>query len=362
MSKKIISLFLSVLMLFGCAGFSACAEESVGVPLSAGREALQARFEKGIGPETNGYSIDYRYFSPVSDSDTVTAKKYPLVVWLHGMGEGSHEGEQIIGNDIAFWSSSDYQSRFKGSGGAFLFVPRSIEEKMIYWDDSMIEPLRAALDDFIAKNIENIDLSRIYIGGFSMGGKMTLKMAVAYPETFAAAFPICPAWDLPDEYASYLADMPVWLTSGKQDPLVNYASSVAPTWEKIIKASNDPDNCRFSTLSKTLRPDGSNAPSGHHAWIAVTNDMFSSDNENYPSMSTVDGNGKDVTLTYPDGMISWLSSFTSDYDGTPGNGSGNIKVEEKNANLFSLETVEKIIITIIELVQKIIEIFVFRVR
>ena len=40
-------------------------------------------------------------------------------------------------------------------------------------------------------------------------------------------------------------------------------------------------------------------------------------------MNTVDGLGNKVTLTYPDGMISWLSSFTSDYDGAPATDSGN---------------------------------------
>lgn len=335
MTKKILALLLSALMIFGCAGVSAFAAESGAVSLAAGHEALQAQFQKGVGPETNGYSIDYRYYSPVSDGDT---EKYPLVIWIHGMGDGAYEGKQIEDYNFVNWSSAEYQARFKNSSGAFLFAPRSVEEKMIFWDDSMIEPLRAALDDFIVKHADNIDLTRIYIGGYSMGGKMTLKMAVAYPEMFAAAFPICPAWALTDEYAPYLADMPIWLTSGKQDPLVNYAASVAPTWKKIVAASNNPTNCRFSTLSQTSEPDGSSAPSGHHAWIAVGNDMFSSTDGDYPNMTTVDGKGNAVVLTYPDGMISWISSFTSDYDGTPGKGSGNIVPAEDN--LFSFGTIK----------------------
>ena len=48
----------------------------------------------------------------------------------------------------------------------------------------MIVPLKAAIDDFIAQHRDTIDTTRIYIGGFSMGGKMTLKMTIAYPSFF----------------------------------------------------------------------------------------------------------------------------------------------------------------------------------
>ena len=54
-------------------------------------------------------------------------------------------------------------------------MPRSHEEQYLYWNDSMIVPLKAAIDDFIAQHRDTIDTTRIYIGGFSMGGKMTLK-------------------------------------------------------------------------------------------------------------------------------------------------------------------------------------------
>lgn len=340
--KKILSVILSVLMLMSVLSVATFAAE--GVSLTDGISALKAQFEKGVGPKTNGYAIDYRYYSPVKTDDD---GKYPLVIWLHGMSEGSSEGKQIEKNDIAYWTSTEFQSRFTGAGGAYILAARSLEEKLLFWDDCLIEPLRAAIDDFVAKNADNIDLSRIYVGGFSMGGKMTLKMAIAYPELFAAAFPICPAWSPSESEIAYLADMPVWLTSGVRDPLVNYNASVVPTWNSIVAASNEPSNLRFSTLEKTLYPDGSSTSSGHHAWYAVTYDMFAVDNGDYPSMKTVDGNGDAVTLTYPDGMISWLSQFTSDYDGAAGEGTGNIVVDDDSAPLFSLKTIINIIKSIL---------------
>ncbi len=328
--KKLTSLFLAiVILIMSCLSAGA-------VSLSDGLDALKAEFAAGEGPVVDGYSIDYRYFSPVKNNDTT---KYPLVIWLHGMGEGKSEGKQIEKNNIAYWTSDEFQSRFSSAGGAFILAARSREENGITWENCMIEPLRAAIDDFIANNKNNIDLSRIYIGGFSMGGKMTLKMAVAYPEMFAAAFPICPAWAPESKMTDYIADVPIWLVSGKNDPLVNYTLVVKPTWHNIITSSNNPADCRFSTLSTVRYPDGSRTTSSHHAWFSVNYDMFAIDNGDYPDMTTVNGLGEEVKLTYPDGMISWLDAHTSDYDGAKGIGTGNIKDGDNTDLLLTAETI-----------------------
>lgn len=329
--KKLLSIALCFVMLFTlCTPAFACTTDDT---YDDNLEELQNQFLYGEGPETNGYTIDYRYFSPVKDDDNA---KYPLVIWLHGMGDGAEEGKQVKASDIAFWTSDDFQSRFKGSEGAFIFAPRSPEEDNIYWSDDLIYPLRAAIDDFIAEHKDNIDLSRIYIGGYSMGGKMTLKMAVAYPELFAAIFPICPAWTPSVETLSLIADIPVWLTSGKLDPLVNYYFSVTPLWGNITESNNSPADCRFSSLTFVKYPSGNPTSSSHHSWFAVNHDMFSSDNGDYPYMKTVDGNGNQVTLTFPDGMISWLSSHTSDYDCTPATDSGNEEAKQSGEGFLAV--------------------------
>lgn len=323
--------FISVILALTCI-FSLCTSVFA-VSFDSGIEALRAEFVAGEGPVEGDYSIDYSYFSPVKENDTA---KYPLVIWLHGMGDGSEVGKPIKKSNVAYWASDEFQARFKPAGGAFILAARSREENGHFWSDDMLEPLRAAIDDFIAKNKENVDLTRIYIGGYSMGGKMTLKMAVAYSDMFAAAFPICPAWSPSEELCEYIADVPVWLTSSKRDPLVNYYMAVTPTWEKIVAASNNPENCRFSTLTKVCYEDGSKTSSSHHAWYAINHDMFSAENGAYPYMSTVDGNGNTVELTHPDGMISWLTSHTSDYDGTPIGGKGNIKPGDKTENMIDV--------------------------
>lgn len=326
--RSMAAIILALITVFGCI-FSANA-----VSMDKGIDELKNQFVYAEGPVAGKYSVDYRYFSPVKENDT---QKYPIVVWLHGMGDGAYEGAQVEKSNVAYWASDEFQSRFAPSGGAFIFAARSREENGIYWSNEMLEPLRAAIDDFIAKNKANVDLTRIYVGGYSMGGKMTLKMAVAYPEMFAAAFPICPAWAPSDDAVKLISDMPIWITSSTRDPLVNYYLAVSPTFDAIANASNVAADCRFSTLTKVCYHDGKKTSSSHHAWFAINYDMFSIENGDYPYMSTVNGLGEEVTLTYPDGMISWLSSHTSDYDGTPIAGTGNITSDMKTDNIIAAD-------------------------
>lgn len=339
--KKVLSILLSVLIM------ASCMIPAFAVSISEGTGALNNQFEKGVGPKVNGLEIDYRAFSPVKENDTA---KYPLVVWLHGMGNGSSEGVQITASNIGYWTSEEFQARFT-NGGAFIFVPRSNELKGVCWNNNTTEPLKAAIDDFIAKNIDNIDLSRIYIGGYSMGGKMTLQMAISYPEMFAAAFPICPAWSPSQDALSFIADMPVWITSGKGDPLVNYYFSVTKTFENLSAITTVPEDVRFSLLSKVCYEDGTKTMSAHHAWYAVNHDMFSSENGAYPYMTTVNGKGEEVTLTYPDGMISWLCSQTSDYNGEPSVGTGNLSAVGSTGNLTAAMSLIEFFKTLIEAIK-----------
>lgn len=302
--KKIISILLTITLVFSCTCVFAGA-----VPLNSGKKALKEQFAYGQGPNVNGYSIDYRYFSPATEEG---ATKYPLVVWVHGHSHGQYEGYQIESNSISNWASDEYQARFGETGGAYILAVRAPEEDGISWSDNLMKPLKYAIDDFILKNKDTVDTTRIYIGGFSLGGMTTFKMATLYPEMFAAIFPICPYITISNSDASNFADTPVWLVSGKLDPLVSY-SRTQKNWNAVINTTNIAEHCRFSTLSTVCYPDGTLAPSAHYSWEAVTSDMFSSNNGDYPHMSTVTGTGEDVSLTYPNGMISWLTQFTSNY-------------------------------------------------
>lgn len=320
--KKIIPMLLAALFLLnicsvGAFGGYADIVKDLG--------AAELNFVDGIGPETKECVLDYKYFSPVKNNDTT---KYPLVIWLQGQGDNESPGAQLGGSDIVAWATDEMQHRFKDAQGAFIFVPRAPGDG---WKKDFVEPLKATLDDFIEKNKNNIELTRIYLGGYSLGGWMSFNIAALYPEMFAAIFVACPALRLTKDVAEGIADIPIWITSGKNDIAVNYYTRVKPTWNKILSNTNIPEQCRLSTLSKATYPDGNLTGYGHSSWYAINYDMFSSQDGDYPRMSTIDGRGNTVKLTYPDGMISWLSEFKSNYDGSGGTGSEN--AEDENTTI-----------------------------
>ena len=310
--KKVLSVLLCVLLVFSI-GFTGIAANPDEIP------ALKAKFVDGTGPDVNGLSVDYVYFAPAAPEGT----KLPLVVYFHGAGQGAAPRAQIEENNFSLWASDEIQGRFTG-GGAFLFVPRSHEENGDYWNDESVVSVKAAIDGFIAENADRIDLARIYVGGFSMGGKMTLKMASSYPDFFAAAFPLCPAYEPSDEQIGAIAETPVWLIVSRFDIIAGYYTFSESIWNTLCEKTRVPADCRLTLFGRVKYPDGKNTSSNHFVWFALANDLFTYDGGKYPNAVTTDAAGREITLTYPNGVVSWLCGHTSDYAGEPTEPNGTL--------------------------------------
>jgi len=301
--KRIICVILSLIMLMqlGIAAFAAD-PDSV--------DALKEKFKDGVGPEVDGLSVDYVYYAP----ENTAGEKLPLVLYFHGKDQGGKPRDQIDINNFPLWASDEIQQRFTG-GGAYLFVPRSHEERNEYWSDEYVPAVKAALDDFIAQHADTIDMTRIYVGGFSMGGKMTLKTASSYPDFFAAAFPMCPAYNPSDEQLEAIADIPVWLLVSRFDIIAGYYTYSEDIWNRLCEKTNVPEECRLTLFGTVKYPNGKKTLSNHYVWFALANDMFTYDEGKYPNAVTTDATGKEIELISPDGVVSWLCAHTSDYSG-----------------------------------------------
>lgn len=298
--KKTISVTLTVFALFLCLAFS-----SLAVSLNDGADALINQFQSGES------KLDYVWYSPVKSESDET--KYPLVVWLHGNSSGDYPGHQLRKSCIYNWSSEEYQKRFKNAGGAFLLLPRCPTGGLnpIAWGIERKSALKKTIDSFIKENSESIDISRIYIGGYSMGGKMTLIMASDYPEFFAAAFPMSPVYEPTRGELRSMAQMPLWLFVNKNDEYISldYNTVVKPNWKYFCSQAAFPEESRFTVFSTFYHAEGVENPNDvHNTWDAVTYDMFMKSGEVYYASETVNAKGEKVELTYPNGVISWLSS------------------------------------------------------
>lgn len=325
--KKLLSLFLIFTLMLSCFATGAYAVENpkTALPLSAGLEQLRAEFEFDVADESNGYALDYYYYSPVGANDT---GKYPVVIYIHGIGHGSYVGSQLDDSHFVTWASQELQSKWQNAGGAYLILPRCPEDKLQYWNKSFVEPLRELIDGFIEKHAENVDTSRIFVGGSSAGGEMTWDLAIAYPEYFAGIYPLAATGTRSTEDIQKTKDVAIWVFASKKDPLVNYALNVEPQWEKICEYNTKPAKCRLSTFGEVLNPDGTKADSNHRLYTTIKYDFFTIDGKPYPNVTTVNANGYNVSFKDSKGMIYWMSNTTSEFQTSSEGGTTTIKTFE----------------------------------
>ncbi|WP_278247736.1 glycoside hydrolase family 3 N-terminal domain-containing protein [Candidatus Soleaferrea massiliensis] len=279
---------------------------------SAGQKNLIAdEFEKGSVSYTDekygDITLNYGSWSPAEDE-----KKNPLIIWLHGAGEGGTDPDVVhLGNKVVNLATDDIQQYFDG---AYVLTPQA---PTMWMDDgsggyntdgsTMYEgALMNLIEEYVAAN-DDIDMNRIYIGGCSNGGFMTMKMIIAHPDYFAAAYPICEA--LPDQYISdqdieNLKDLPIWITQAANDTTVKPSETAIPTYNRLIEAGAS--NVHFSYFKDVVDTSGkyTNADGtpyqymGHWSWIYTLNNECTLDYDGTPVLL----NGEETTI------MEWLAA------------------------------------------------------
>jgi predicted peptidase len=165
-------------------------------------------------------TMPYRLFVPPAYDQS---KKYPLVLWLHGAGSiGRDNLKQISQASLRgthTWTAPQVQAKHP----AFVLAPQSHSGSWITDMPTVLELLDSVEKEF------NIDATRIYIAGQSMGGNGTWHFITSRPELFAAAIPLC-GWGNPNR-ANQITQMPIWAFHGAADPTVPAAES-----QKMIAA------------------------------------------------------------------------------------------------------------------------------
>lgn len=312
--KKLFVFVLAFVMLFtaNIAFASAADRTKTALPIDVGLEMLRQQFEYGVSDECNGYALDYHYYSPAGENDR---EKYPVVIYLHGIGHGSYVGSQLADSTMPYWASRELQSKWTDTGGAYILLPRCPEDELQYWSKTFVDPLRTLIDSFIRDHAKNVDTTRIFVGGSSAGGEMTWDLAIKYPEYFAGIYPLAATGTRSDEDIKAIKDVSVWCFASTLDPLVNYNTNVIPQWDKICKYSTDPANSRLSSFGTVMNPDGTKGDSNHRLYTTISYDFFTVDGEPYPNVITVNGKGRTVKFEDSKGMIYWMSNTHSSFDG-----------------------------------------------
>ena len=234
---------------------------------------------------------DSACFNPFHPEDVAVPQKAPLVVYLHGAGEGkgSTQGEgatrAYIGNRVTAISQAQIQRYF--GGFAWVLVPQS----PTFWMDNGVEQLghsnqsiyspviKALIDEFVAEHADRIDTDRIVVAGLSNGGFMTLRLCADYPDFFAAGLPCCAPWyNATDEDVAALAKTPLWFTHSKGDELVAPQETALPLTARLRDAGANVHLTYFSHVEdltgRYREADGSPKKTFNHGvWIHQFNDM-----------------------------------------------------------------------------------------
>ena len=219
---------------------------SVAAPQDSIANGFLARSYHSPGGET----MQYRLFVPPGYN---AAKKYPIVLWLHGAnGRGSDNLLQISdGNFLGthVWTTAENQAKYH----AFVVAPQ-VENTKTWSRPHVNTPpvsLRLALEilDAIEKEY-SIDRDREYVAGQSMGGEGVWAALATARGRFAAALALCGyGFDeqiAPDTKAS------VWIFQGEADPIVPVES--ARRWvAALTKAGGSPKYTEFPGV-------------GHNVW------------------------------------------------------------------------------------------------
>lgn len=250
----------------------------------------------------DGVTLTYVDYAPAQDK-----VKNPLVIWLHGMGEGGTDPTiPISGNKAANFASKDIQSYF---GGAYVLAPQT----PTYWMDGFTgfgdgtskyeQALMSLIKEYVAQN-KDIDTDRIYIGGDSNGGYMTMLMIRDYKDYFAATVVACEALKdslITDEQINEMKNLPIWFVGAKTDTVVPPNDYAIPTYNRLVNAgAKDVHMSLFDNVVDTsgLYKKSDQTPyeyNGHWSWIYVYNNEVS---------KVIDG--KKTT------MMQWLASKTLD--------------------------------------------------
>ncbi|MDX2048676.1 MAG: prolyl oligopeptidase family serine peptidase [Chitinophagaceae bacterium] len=254
-----------------------------------------------------GKTMSYASFAP-----KIKKENSPLIIWLHGGGEGGSDPTiPLLGNKAANYASAEIQTIF---GGAYVLVPQCPGAWMHNKDavtthgkedDVYNKGLLALIKDFV-NNHPEIDKKRIYVGGCSNGGYMALKLMLVDPNYFAAAYISALAYQsqyITDEQIKSIQNIPVWFVHSKDDPTTIADKTVVPVYQRLKAAGAK--NIHFSFYDHVTDLSGFFGGenfyyNGHWSWIYSHVNHAKLDYDGKPVVHK----GKQVTI------MEWMAAQT----------------------------------------------------
>lgn len=192
--------------------------------------------------------------------------KYRLVLFMHGAGDRGFDFSALRKIDYGFVSKYSNNSEYYSD--TILLVPQCpvpylwIEADwgsgsyiMTNEESPAIKAVKELLDNVVINF--NIDKTRMYAVGVSMGGMAVWDLIGRYPGYFAAAAPICGCLD-PSKINEY-SKTPIFTANDKRDTIIN----ANPTIEVVNKLKTMNADIVYKEYDTSIRND----KTYHSTWI-----------------------------------------------------------------------------------------------
>lgn len=240
---------------------------------------------------SDGTLLNYATYAPAEDDG-----QNALVIWLHGAGEcGLDSTIDLLCNESVDIAKPPIQDYF---GGAYVLAPQC---ESMWMDDGdpdgdgnfytttglsiYTAALQELVESCVAEN-PDIDPNRVVIGGCSNGGFMTINMLIHYPGYYAAAYPICEAyetrWITPEQIDSLRSEN-IWFVHCLSDTTVDPQATTV-SLVNALEESGDLPNIMVSYFDDVRASDGFLTADGqpyvymsHWVWVYALNDAVLND-------------------------------------------------------------------------------------
>ena len=228
----------------------------------------------------------------------------PLVIWLHGGGEGGVDVSlTLLGNEVVALIRPQIQSHFTTEGGADGAYVLSVQCPTMWMNTAKgfgrgdypslyADALKSCIDEYLDQH-PDVDLNRIYLGGCSNGGYMTMHMLMRHPKFFAAAYPVCEAFMdkyISDDQIKVLAEENIWFVHSYDDTTVDPKEFSIPTYQRLMKTGAK--NVWMSLFEDIQGADNPGMEiMGHFAWCYLFNDAVTMSQEQSDGEVRPDNNG-----------------------------------------------------------------------
>ncbi|MEP7259070.1 MAG: alpha/beta fold hydrolase [Flavitalea sp.] len=222
-----------------------------------------------ISNSINGFysSVPARYFE--------STYKYPLILFFHGGGQygnGSTDLYKVLQDAIPkLQDEKIFPPSFMVNGRSFSFI--TISPQFVRSPSNT--DIRALLD-YVKANYR-VDISRVYLVGFSLGARFLSNFAAVYPTEIAAVVSMAGMPQITSTLAGKAesivnAHLPIWHAHNRDDSAWYYSESVK--YIQQLNSLNPLIPPRFTTF------DVGTARLHHDCWTKLTDPAYKEDDKN----------------------------------------------------------------------------------